>query len=258
MQTVVILGAKPGARLPAGDAIYAANAAVMGHESDAAAFVERVTVASALVLARGLVTGSAHDTLYSSKLQTVSNSGFGRLVLFSDPGSRDLTKAALAYLDGSHSEGTTVWSVLERRALVAYIGQCGYPVIDRTLWSQPLPVVIRDLSEIAKLRLGWLMGDTNNDCRAKYRPSTGILALLVAIAERGTTARYVISGIGFEDRNKFLIDGKILCNKSNGDRMLPKHVQADIILLRALSRRYRIETTEAELLPLLPPFEDAP
>ncbi len=250
MQTVVIFGAKPAAILPAGDAIYAANAAIMGREAEAGAFAERISVASGHVLSRGL--GRDADPLYRRKFETVRDSGFRRLVLFADQGKRDLASGVLAALGGTHPDGQRLVSVRESRDLVTRIGQCGYPVLDETFRRQPPRIVLRDWVEIRRARLNWLLGNGKEDVRAKYRPSTGILALLVAISEKGPDAHYILSGIGLAGRNEFLVDGRILRNKSNSAAVLPKHVQADTILLRALARRYSLSTTEAELQDILP------
>jgi hypothetical protein len=255
LKTVVIFGAKPAASLPPGDAIYSANAAIMGREAESASYAERVTVASALVLARGLKADLGNMDLYRHKLRTVRNSGFDRLVLFADPGTRNFAKVILADLADGHPKGAKVYSVQERRELVRRIGQCGYPVTDKSFWHQDRLIVLRDLIEILKVRIGWLFGQVHKDVRAKYRPSTGILALLVAIAENGPEAKYVISGIGLNERNQFLVDGQISRNKANPATVLPKHVQADVILLRALSQRFRITTTEPELQEILSTYE---
>ncbi|MBC2836160.1 hypothetical protein [Paragemmobacter straminiformis] len=251
LKTVVIFGAKPGSALPAGDAIYAANAAIMDRESEAAGFAEKTVVASALVMAKGLIEGGPNDALYRRKLETVRHCGFDRLVLFADPGGRDLVNRARGLLEGGFAKGTTLYSVAERRALTRRIGGCGYPVTDASFFRQPLPVVARDWVEIQKLRLGWLLGQGHKDARAKYRPSTGLLALLVAIAENGPDAHYVLSGIGLAGRNEFLMGGEITRNKANRADALPKHVQADVILLQKLAGTHRLSTTEPELSPFV-------
>lgn len=223
----------------------------MGREHEVVGFAEKTIVASTLVMAKGLLEKGTNVELYRRKLETVRNSGFDRLVLFADPGTRDLADKARALLQDGFAKGTTIYSIAERRALTRHIGGCGYPVTDVTFFRQPPRIVVRDWIEIQKLRLGWLLGESHKDARAKYRPSTGILALLVAIAENGPDAQYVLSGIGLAGRNEFQMDGGITRNKANPADALPKHVQADVILLQKLAKTYRLSTTEPELSPFL-------
>ena len=52
MKRIVILGAKPGAQLVAGDAVYCANASFLSNPAAVAQFDQRVVVASSLILAK--------------------------------------------------------------------------------------------------------------------------------------------------------------------------------------------------------------
>jgi hypothetical protein len=248
MKQIVILGAKPGAVIPPADAIYAANAAFMGHEQAFGTCRERIVVASSTVLAKGLGHEAGGDGLYGEKLAAVRASGATRLVLFADPGRRNQVDRVLNLLATSDpAPATTVVSVRERTALVENTGGLRYPVVDRSFFSQPVGVQSRDAIEIAVYWLNRIAGDGMKDVRAKYRPSTGILALLLAIAENGEAATYIICGIGLSDRNVFLTSGGYRFNRNNADNVLPKHTQADAIVLAGLRERYRIVTTEPEL-----------
>ncbi|RST87538.1 hypothetical protein EJC49_04755 [Aquibium carbonis] len=248
MKKIVILGAKPGAVIPTADAIYAANAAVMGHEAAFAECRERIVVASSTVLAKGIEHEAGGDDLYGRKLAAVRASGASRLVLFADPGRRNHVDRVLSLLATSDpAPATTVISVRERTAMVENVGRLRYPVMDRTFFSQPVGVQLRDATEIAGYWLNRVAGDGMKDVRAKYRPSTGILALLLAITENGEAATYIICGIGLSDRNVFLTSGGYRFNRNNAGHVLPKHTRADMILLARLRERYRLVTTEPEL-----------
>lgn len=71
-----------------------------------------------------------------------------------------------------------------------------------------------------------------------FRPSTGLIALLVALNEHGESANYSVTGLSFTARGQYL-DG--FNNTWSGpDRLADFHVHADRVLLDELRKRYSI------------------
>jgi len=93
--------------------------------------------------------------------------------------------------------------------------------------------------------------NNRQDCGAAFRPSTGILSLVLAIDEYGQDAEYVLSGIGFTKRAEYF-DGN-----TTRKRELPSHVFADVKILRNLARRYNLSTAEPELIQFIPHYSDS-
>jgi len=252
MKRIIILGAKPGAAVASGEQVYCANAAFLSYPDEVAGFSRRIVVASSLVLAKGLRTEVAHHQTYKMKIDAVKDFDPDRLVLFADPGRWNFLRQLIEHLevDEDRTELKT-YSVAERRKLVMDIGQVGYPIMDADFFNQPFRVRVRDHVENWKCRLNWRFGDRKKDVRAKYRPSTGVLALLVAIAENGTDAEYVRCGIGISNRNVYQIGGKAASVGKNRSDVLPRHTHADMMVLKSLAATYRISSTEPELYPFV-------
>ena len=192
-----------------------------------------------------------HDT-YKKKIEAVNAFKADRLVLFADPGTRNYLQLLLDHLliDENRTEIKT-YSVYERLNMVMDIGRVAYPIIDEDFSNQPFKVRVKDRIDNWKCRLNWRFGDRKKDVRAKYRPSTGVLALLVAIAENGTDAEYVMCGIGISDRNVYKIDGKEASVGKNRSDVLPRHTHADMVILKSLASAYKVSSTEPELHPFV-------
>jgi hypothetical protein len=90
--------------------------------------------------------------------------------------------------------------------------------------------------------------DQSKTCNSIFRPSTGIISLLMAIDENGVDCEYILAGIGLKNRDDYLH------TKRSSSASFPIHVFADRKILQALSSRYRITSTEPELMAVLPPF----
>lgn len=86
----------------------------------------------------------------------------------------------------------------------------------------------------------------NNDVCPLFRPSTGIVSLLYAIKIHGRNAKYIVSGIGADQRH---IQASGFVNDAIfefQDRIfLQQHVAADVIIIRRLlALSYRIEVAD--------------
>ena len=252
---VVILGAKPRPTIPEGDAIYCANAAFLSAPDVVAGFALRSIVASATILSKGLASGTDNPAIYRTKVDAIRDFDSTELVLFGDPGRGDRLPAIRDYVTARQpGRALRIISVSERTQLVRErLGS--YPLIDAEFRTQPLAIQGRDAIEICRWWVAWQLGSRRRDVRAKYRPSTGILALLVALADYGESAEYVMAGIGLADRHAYSIGEQDISNaKQRKSGALPMHTVADAIALRRLRDRLDLSATEAELHGLVRAF----
>lgn len=83
---------------------------------------------------------------------------------------------------------------------------------------------------------------------AMFRPSTGVLALLLAIARFGDQATYTLAGIGATSRHSHP-NGEVTAGTSRRLR-IPQHVMADCGILQSLSWKYDISSDDQYLAQL--------
>jgi len=148
------------------------------------------------------------------------------------------------------SSPVTGISAYERRMLVARISGCYDPIVTSDFFGLPYKAKIRYAGSLMSTFLKRLLNN-RQDCGAAFRPSTGILSLVLAIDEYGQDADYVLCGIGFNKRSEYF-DGS-----NTRKRILPSHVFAEVKILRNLARRYKLSTTEPELMPFIPHYSDS-
>jgi hypothetical protein len=252
MTRVVVLGAKPNAVIPPGDAIFCANAAALTDPAAVRAFPYRTVVASGPVVAKGLKPHGEGLALDELRAQCVCAFDGEEAIIFIDRFSRwfSILQGELVNA-GPKGRAVHFLSTAERRSLVCEFIDF-YPLVDRRYLRQPVLSILSDSVRLAGRRLQWLLGNQTHDVPPKFRPSTGILALLLAIKRHGGAAQYILSGIGLGNRDVYDFGGRIFDVRRAGRAELAKHVLADVIVLEQLAGRFNIGTTEHELAPLVP------
>ena len=253
MKKVIILGSKPYAKIPDGDIIYSANGATAGNKIKIGNFSNHINVAHVYALNKGLKKEKS-KRLYNQKLKAIHESGFERLVLLTLPKNNSSIKNLKNYFTDTHRKGIEVVSFYNQRIIVRKIGMCGYPIINKYFFHQKPKYIINDGLRIVKALLSRKFGKGYIDVYSAYRPSTGILALLIAINENGPSSQYILSGIGIKNRNQFLINDEIHLNNIKTKNSSIEHSYADAILLRNLRERFNLQTTEKELSHILPRY----
>lgn len=242
---VVIVGSKPGAEIPSGDVIYCANAAIGYYADSVRRFSNVVSVLNPdLIHPKEFRDGVPNRELNERQRDMIFASRPDRLIL-----TRTSSLALIReVLDAAgYSAPVTGISVYDRRLLVGRISGCYDPIVTTDFFHLPNDLKIRYAGSLASTLLKRLL-DRRKDCGSAFRPSTGILSLVLAINEHGHNAEYVICGVGVNKRVEYL-DGN-----NERQRALPAHVLADLKVLRRLARHYAISTTEPEMLHLLPLF----
>jgi hypothetical protein len=245
---VVALGSKPGAVIPQGDAVYCANGAIGYYADQVYRFPKVVSLVNPdMIHPKERREGRPDKELNELKYRSIITSRPGRMILTRN-GQLGLLKQVLD--EAGFKYPVEAMSAYERRMLVGRVSGCYDPMVTSDFFHLPNDLKIRYAGSLTSTFLKRLF-DKRKDCGSVFRPSTGILALVLAIDEHGRDADYVLCGIGVKKREEYL-DGS-----ETHERDLPQHVFADIKVLRKLARRYRLFTTEPELEHLLPRYHPA-
>lgn len=240
---VVILGSKPDADIPDGDILYCANGSIGFYADQVRRFPKVISVLNPdLLHPKGRQEGVLDREANEQQYRMILESRPDRMIL-TRTSSLDMAKRELS--KGGFSAPVSALSIYERRMLVGQISGCYDPIVTSDFFALPSKMKIRYAGSLASTFLKRLL-DRKKDCGSAFRPSTGILALVLAIDENGEDAEYIICGIGLRKRAEYL----------NGTtfrkRALPAHLFADVKVLSQLVRRYSLFTTEPELTSLIP------
>lgn len=250
MKRVIVIGSKPDAHIPDGDAIYCANVSIVYYADQVARFKQIVNI----------ITPKAIDD------QKPKNS-VGERDSFTEQWERILTarRAQLLILESSKADrmieglrnagyDAPVSSISDqkRRKLVTRVSGCDDPILTADFFRLPLKLQSRYAGSAISITLKRIF-DQSKTCNPVFRPSTGIISLLYAIDQNGADCEYVVAGIGMKNRSVY-VHTKRSSVKQSSNTSIPQHVFADRKILQAISSRYRITTTEPELMGILPPF----
>lgn len=254
MRNVVVAGAKPGLCFPPADSVYAANAASLTDPTAFDGLADLSIVASCHVLAKGLNPNGACADLYKRKFEAVRDIDARRIVLLTDSHRRDKSTPVIdALLSAKPNRPIEVMTAADRRRLITPMLDGRYPILGGWVLKQPASVVLRDATVVFRCLMNWSFGSGEKELPPRYRPSTGLLALLLAIQEHGESAQYTLSGIGLTERTLYQFvsregEGMRVQNINKGIG----HAMADRTVLVRMAKSFQIVTTEPELSDLLP------
>jgi hypothetical protein len=251
MKQIVILGSKPNPKIPKGDAIYCANGAAAGHEQIVGAFAERSVIAPCGLVHRGLSPNLKPNAVDVSRSKTVCAFNGRRTIIFGKSSDVRFAAVKAALLDAGQPDSSIKFmNRFEQHKLVRNsLGK--YPVLDKRFFQQPISAVVRDSARLALCKLLWAL-KLEKDAPPQYSPSTGIIALLVALREHGPSAKYVLAGIGLSNRDQYIVDNTTIELNRVHQKAFPKHIVADIIILQHLAKSWHIVSTESDFEGLLP------
>lgn len=243
---VVIVGSKPNADIPDGDALYCANGAIGYYAESVKRFRRTVSVLNPdLIHPKKRRDGASRKDFYQRQWEAIVNSRPDKMIL-----TRTTSISLLTGIlkEAGFSVPVSGISAYERRMLVGRISGCYDPILTGDFFRLPVDLKVRYAGSLASTYLKRII-NKRKDCGSTFRPSTGVLSVVCAIDEYGHDAEYIISGIGVENRGDYC-DGKNM-----RQRDLRPHVFADIKILRHLARRYSMYTTEPELMKIIVPLE---
>lgn len=239
MRDVVVLGSKPDAVVANCDIAFCANAAASHHPDIYAKSSVVVNVVSAVVLGKAIRGGEKDEaSLHAKKAERIVNSPCLELNLFSN---RTHEYVYDWLISQGYAYPITKFSTAERAALTRRISGHSEPVLFPDLRRHPLASLLLLVRSFWTRYMPAHFG-TPGTHTAYFRPSTGLVALMLAIERYGGDARYYICGIGVSGRDHY-IDG----DKARGKVPITAHVNVDVRLLRCLASKYELYTTDPEL-----------
>lgn len=238
--TVLVLGSKPGSKIFSDvDIVFGANASLSYYGSEIDKDVKKIAVWGALGT-------EVFEDVINSGVDEIFCLGNEPKVFENKHGVINREKGEVRY---------NVLSFFERRELVQEVTGSDSPFFSNLFfdldYSKKLNLIKSSLIFLKK-PIDSLSGVY--DWPLPLRPSAGIFSLIIAIARFGASSNYVISGIGADDRYLYpdLKGGvKNKTSKSHRDRIefygLDSHVEADLEILRFLSKKINISTTDKSL-----------
>lgn len=243
MAKILILGSKPDANKHEFDIAFCANAASSFYHDKLDLSQGRViSVVSASELSENHRHGAhSKEVWLKKKRKQLTDNTKSRIILFGN----EYFKVAEKVIEESQFSGILETITLEDtfRLQARLIGR-NVPTLTPFHFSQSIRTNLRTL----KLYLSSLrsrFGRSDALVSGLFRPSTGSLALLLAVAEHGFDNDFIVAGIGITNRGLYP-DGKN--NEwTPKDRLQSFHVHVDRYIFESLSQRARIHFDDVSL-----------
>lgn len=246
---VIVLGSKPGTIIPDGDVIYCANASLSLYAEEARKFNEIIVVGI-----NPLFKSMHKNRSMEHEERDFNIRSWDMLVRY----------PAKIVIVGDKKTKTTIQELIhdgfagridhitqpERRTFIGNVSGCYDPIITSDFWPIPFSYKLEYITSIITTSTKRTFGITAS-VNGMLRPSTGIFSLVYAIKEHGSSADYVVTGIGITNRGVY--SGRK--NKDKNKKHPFSHIFADQKVLKELAKRYRISTTEESLMHILPAFK---
>ncbi len=250
MKRIVVIGSKPDAVIPDGDAIYCANVSIVYYADQVARFGQIVNVITPMAIVDQKPRNSSGEQYcYTTRWEAMLTARRAQLVILESCNANRMIEGLRR---AGYDAPITSISDQERRKLVARVSGCEDPILSADFFRLPPKLKARYAGSAINITLKRIF-DQSKTCNPVFRPSTGIISLLCAIDQHGADCEYVVAGIGMNNRSVYIHTERSSAKRSSG-ASIPQHVFADRKVLRTISSRYNITTTEAELMGMLPPF----
>jgi hypothetical protein len=239
---IIIAGAKPNSRLVSGNAIYCANTAIGIYQDYLKNFKYVVSLLNAKALTKEDIGSKNKEIITKKRSLILSNAFADKYIVIGSTSSHNVVKKQIE--QHNESAAIIVFSKQRKRELVHSVTKLKEPYITLSFFTLPFKSQLYGIQKLVKRYLREsITKDKKEDFSfpSYFRISTGLFALIYAIAENGINYEYVICGIGVGDRDTYDF------GKNNKYRKLPDHIHADLKALKRLKTEYRIVTTEEEL-----------
>lgn len=237
--SVLILGSRPDAELVSADSIYAANSAAGYYRSQLRRYNAGVPIVSVVSAAEldfeGRIVNQEKLAWLTKKRELLASSDTSRTIIYGP----ELYKNATAELIESGCQ-----------SVVRHLSIPAANALWRKHLNQQPPILCSghlSASHVSFLSLvrRFIVESIRNihydnyEISGLFRPSTGILALLVAIDECGPNAQYNLSGISFERRG--IYPDNTVNTWSKAASTVDFHVIVDKHIVAALQSKYTIK-----------------
>lgn len=233
--TILVLGSKPKARLVEYKKAYCANSASSFYSKDLKEHGENITAiisASELVDNKRIDNTEKTNWLKAKQIQLCDNSKDSIILLKSEFFLKNTDLIAEMGFKG-HLE---CFSDLELSAIIHLVLKKKIPILTKEHFSNS-SIALLTLKNYLKDKFKIFYND-KREYSGLFRPSTGILSLLIAIYMHGDSASYHVSGIGITDRGVYP-DGW-LNTWTPESRLNSFHVIVDKAICELLSKKYNI------------------
>lgn len=244
MTKVLILGSKPGAVISEFDVAYCANTSSSFYAGELS--VNRITNGEIVALvsasefsSKSVRTNTKHKW-QASRIEKFTDNSKSKVLVIRSQKYPEVKRAfetsqflgEVNYLDEKFEEN-----------LCKLIVRNSYPIV--TLKHFKKSIILTTLHRLSLDVWAKISGDSSREWSGLFRPSTGLLALLVAIQKHGQSAKYNIAGIGLADRGLYPDDNNNTWTSSKSLKYF--HVIVDAWILQFLSKRYDITFQEGSL-----------
>lgn len=234
---VTVYGSAPGARIvPGADCVYFANFSALGWDR---AQVEKSGDVLVNVISGGLThRDNPHPDEYA-KAQELRRIRWTKRVRVYYKSS--VERATVDKIDGAPHEDVfrEEWDTMLYR-----VSGVKTPIIDASHFCRGFLLHRGKFRRKAHNLIRYAADSLRRQptgLNAYFLPSTGLWALIYAIAENGQEAKYTLRGFSWNERSTHNV-----FNRKIEPKHFAPHIQADKLLLRRLSRRYAIETSPEE------------
>ncbi|MBN1929371.1 MAG: hypothetical protein JW764_07500 [Chlorobiaceae bacterium] len=250
MKRIVVIGSKPNAVIPDGDTVYCANVSIVYYADQVARFRQIVNVITPKAIAdQKPRNSSGEQDCYTKRWEAMLAAWRAQLVILE---SSNASRMIEGLRNAGYDAPISSISHQERRKLVSRVSGCDDPILSAEFFRLPPKLQARYAGSAISITLKRIF-DQGKTCNPIFRPSTGIISLLYALDQHGPDCEYVVAGIGMNNRSVYIHSERTSAQRTSG-ASIPPHVFADRKVLQAVSNRYRITTTEPELMGILPPF----
>ena len=236
--SVLVLGSKPDAKIVTADVVYGANSAAGYYKSELREQNPGVPIVS--VVSAGELD-FAERTLNQEKRKWLLNKK--KLLVSSD------TSRVVIYAPEIYKNATASLIESGYQATICHLSNASVNLLWAKYLGREPPIICT--GHLRASRVSYLslvrryvvekardLHYENYEVSGLFRPSTGILSLIVAIEECGSDAEYNISGISFAERG--IYPDNTLNTWSKEVSKIDFHVIVDKYVVSALQKKYFI------------------
>ena len=234
---VLILGSKPGAKIGTFDQAYCANAASSFYAEDLSQCGGRVqSVISASELVSNRRKGASDKAKWlESKLPMLVDNTKTKIFLV----HHDSFPAAVTVLRESSFTGEyELISAVELNQIQYKVTGLREPIWTgfhrKVAWSEFLTNMRQYIADLLQS-----LYNGSQSGSGLFRPSTGVISLIKAIYDHGSSADYEVAGIGIKDRGRYP-DGAIN-TWTPRQKLNAYHVYVDRFICEMLAKEYSIK-----------------
>ena len=233
---ILILGSKPNSLVPKAEILYCANATAAYYKDSIKNIVPQkvFTVVSSTELVSSNRTSIEKQEWIANRVEKILNCKSDKFfVTWSDVYPESINKL----LSKNHSSKIEPLSAIEVEFIVNQILGIRYPVF---CFNHLQFGAFNSLRHVLRFVIEKYKKITNKqyNCSALFRPSTGIIALLIAIKNHGKDCEYIVSGIGVDARGDYPDASRNTWTNKNS--LLYNHILVDKFFAKKLFQKYNI------------------